>query len=112
MGLIMTAIADTAVINRCQSVGRAVFAATIGNVLEWYDFTIYAAFAVSISKTFFPTDNEVVSLMLSFATFAIGFVARPFGAAFLGGYADRRGRRDALSLTILLMALEIGRAHV
>jgi MFS transporter, MHS family, proline/betaine transporter len=108
MGLIMTAIADTAVINRRQSVGRAVFAATIGNVLEWYDFTIYAAFAVSISKTFFPTDSEVVSLMLSFATFAIGFVARPFGAAFLGGYADKRGRRDALSLTILLMALGTG----
>jgi MHS family proline/betaine transporter-like MFS transporter len=104
----MTAIADPAAINPRESMGRAVFAATIGNVLEWYDFTIYAAFAVSISKTFFPTDNEVVSLMLSFATFAIGFVARPFGAAFLGGYADKRGRRDALSLTILLMALGTG----
>jgi MHS family proline/betaine transporter-like MFS transporter len=101
-------MADTATINPRQSVGRAVFAATIGNVLEWYDFTIYAAFALSISKTFFPTDNEVVSLMLSFATFAIGFVARPFGAAFLGNYADNRGRRDALSLTILLMALGTG----
>jgi MFS transporter, MHS family, proline/betaine transporter len=61
-----------------------------------------------ISQTFFPTDNEAVSLMVSFATFAIGFVARPFGAAFLGGYADKRGRRDALSLTILLMALGTG----
>jgi MFS transporter, MHS family, proline/betaine transporter len=104
----MSAIAERAVFNGRQSVGRAVFAATIGNVLEWYDFTIYAAFAVSISKTFFPTDNEAVSLMLSFATFAIGFVARPFGAAFLGGYADRHGRRDALSLTIFLMALGTG----
>jgi MHS family proline/betaine transporter-like MFS transporter len=104
----MTAIADGAVITPRQSVGRAVFAATIGNVLEWYDFTIYAAFALSISKTFFPTDNEVVSLMLSFATFAIGFVARPFGAVLLGSYADNRGRRDALSLTILLMALGTG----
>jgi len=104
----MSAIAERAVFNGRQSVGRAVFAATIGNVLEWYDFTIYAAFAMSISKTFFPTDNEAVSLMLSFATFAIGFLARPFGAAFLGGYADRHGRRDALSLTIFLMALGTG----
>jgi len=88
-----------------QTVGRAVVAATVGNMLEWYDFTIYAAFALPISKAFFPADNEVVSLLLSFVTFGLGFVARPFGAAFLGGYADRKGRRNALSLTILLMAL-------
>jgi MFS family permease len=87
-----------------QSVGRAIMAATVGNMLEWYDFTIYAAFAMPISKAFFPADNEVVSLMLGLVTFGLGFVARPFGAVFLGGYADRRGRRDALSLTILLMA--------
>lgn len=87
----MSAIAERAVFNGRQSVGRAVFAATIGNVLEWYDFTIYAAFAVSISKTFFPTDNEAVSLMLSFATFAIGFwrvrSARPSSAAMPIGMA-------------------------
>ncbi len=77
-------------------------------MLEWYDFTIYAAFAVPISKTFFPSENEVVSLMLGLVTFGLGFIARPFGAAFLGGYADRRGRRDALSLTIMLMALGTG----
>jgi MHS family proline/betaine transporter-like MFS transporter len=91
-----------------QSVGRAVVAATVGNMLEWYDFTIYAAFAVPISKSFFPADSEVVSLLLGLVTFGLGFVARPFGAAFLGGYADRRGRRDALSLTIFLMALGTG----
>lgn len=101
----MSAIADTTEISPRQSVGRAIAAATVGNMLEWYDFTIYAAFAVPISKAFFPSDNEVVSLMLGFLTFGLGFVARPFGAVFLGGYADRRGRRDALSLTILLMAL-------
>jgi MFS transporter, MHS family, proline/betaine transporter len=104
----VSAIADIAATNPRQSVGRAVFAATVGNMLEWYDFTIYAAFAVPISKSFFPTDSEVVSLLLGFATFGLGFVARPFGAAFLGGYADRRGRRYALSLTILLMALGTG----
>ncbi|SDO59144.1 MFS transporter [Afipia sp. GAS231] len=104
----MSAIAEITTANPRQSVGRAVVAATVGNMLEWYDFTIYAAFAVPISKTFFPADNEVVSLMLGLVTFGLGFVARPFGAAFLGGYADRRGRRDALSLTIMLMALGTG----
>jgi len=104
----VSAIAEAAVSNPRQSVGRAVVAATIGNMLEWYDFTIYAAFAVPISKSFFPADSEVVSLLLGLVTFGLGFVARPFGAAFLGGYADRRGRRDALSLTILLMALGTG----
>ena len=104
----MSAIAEAAISNPRQSVGRAVVAATIGNMLEWYDFTIYAAFAVPISKSFFPADSEVVSLLLGLVTFGLGFVARPFGAAFLGGYADRRGRRDALSLTIMLMALGTG----
>jgi MHS family proline/betaine transporter-like MFS transporter len=104
----VSAIAETATTKPGQSIGSAVFAATVGNMLEWYDFTIYAAFAVPISKCFFPTDSEVVSLLLGFGTFGLGFIARPFGAAFLGGYADRRGRRDALSLTILLMALGTG----
>ena len=101
----MSAISEMAAAKPRLSVGRAVAAATVGNMLEWYDFTIYAAFAVPISKAFFPADNEVVSLLLSFVTFGLGFVARPFGAAFLGGYADRKGRRNALGLTILLMAL-------
>jgi MFS transporter, MHS family, proline/betaine transporter len=104
----VSAIAEIVGTSRRQSAGRAVVAATVGNMLEWYDFTIYAAFAVPISKNFFPADSEVISLLLGFATFGLGFIARPFGAVFLGGYADRRGRRDALSLTILLMALGTG----
>jgi MFS transporter, MHS family, proline/betaine transporter len=104
----VSAIAEGVTINPRQSVGRAVAAATVGNMLEWYDFTIYAAFAVPISKAFFPAGNEVISLLLGFITFGLGFVARPFGAIFLGGFADRRGRRDALSLTIMLMALGTG----
>ena len=108
MGGSVSAIAEIVGTSRRQSAGRAVVAATVGNMLEWYDFTIYAAFAVPISKNFFPADSEVISLLLGFATFGLGFIARPFGAVFLGGYADRRGRRDALSLTILLMALGTG----
>lgn len=87
------------------SLTRVVVAATLGNTLEWYDFVIYAAFAIPIAKAFFPAENDGVSLLLSFVTFGLGFVARPFGAVVLGGYADRHGRSKALGLTILLMAL-------
>lgn len=87
---------------------RAVAAAVTGNMLEFYDFIIYASFAGPISRAFFPSGSELTSLLLSFVTFGLGFVARPFGAAVLGAYADRRGRRKALSLTILLMALGTG----
>lgn len=90
------------------SIGKVVAAASAGNMLEFYDFVIYTAFAAQISKVYFPADNHVVSLMLSFLTFGLGFLARPVGAVILGGYADRRGRGKALSLTILLMALGTG----
>ncbi|MGG1947447.1 MFS transporter [Trinickia sp. NRRL B-1857] len=79
-------------------------AASIGNLLEIYDFIAYGIFAVPISRTFFATHSEFVSLLLTFITFAVGFVARPLGALVLGRYADRAGRRRALSLTLILMA--------
>src|SRR5258708_13589699 len=101
----VSAIAERGITNERQSVGRAAVAATIGNMLEWYDFTIYAAFAVPISKAFFPADSEVVSLLLGFVTFGIGFVSRPFGAVVPGSFADRRGPPDALTLTTLLIPL-------
>ena len=104
----VSAAADTIETAPGQSMFRVVAAATIGNMLEWYDFTIYAAFAIPISQHFFPTDSEVVSLLLSFITFGLGFIARPFGAVVLGDYADRKGRRNALGLTILLMAAGTG----
>ncbi|WP_118185573.1 MFS transporter [Paraburkholderia phosphatilytica] len=79
-------------------------AASIGNLLEIYDFIAYGIFAVPISRTFFATHSDFMSLLLTFITFAVGFVARPLGALVLGRYADRAGRRRALSLTLLLMA--------
>ena len=83
---------------------RAIIASTIGNGLEWFDFLIYGFFAAIISGVFFPAGNHAVSLMLTYATFGVGFVVRPFGGILLGLYADRAGRRAALSLLILLMA--------
>ena len=87
------------------SIGRRAIAATvIGNWLEFFDFTVYAFFAVTIGKLYFPAGDETTSLLLSLSTFAVGFLTRPLGSVVLGIYADRRGRKAALTLTILLMA--------
>lgn len=86
-------------------VRRAVLSSTIGNGLEWFDFLIYGFFASIISQVFFPSENRLVSLILTWGTFAVSFVVRPFGGILLGMYADRAGRRKALSLLILMMAL-------
>ena len=85
-----------------------VAAAILGNALEFYDFTVYAAFAAMIGRAFFPASNANVSLLLSVATFGIGFVARPLGGILIGAYADRFGRKPAMTLTIWLMALGSG----
>ena len=65
-----------------------VAAVAIGNAVEFYDFIVYTTFAVMIGKTFFPSDNEFVSLMSSVSTFGIGFIARPLGAILIGTYAE------------------------
>jgi MFS family permease len=85
-----------------------VVAAIMGNALEFYDFTVYATFAAMIGRAFFPATNPNVSLLLSVATFGVGFVARPLGGILIGAYADRYGRKPAMTLTIWLMALGSG----
>jgi MHS family proline/betaine transporter-like MFS transporter len=91
---------------RQASPRKVVIAASLGNALEMFDFTVFSFFAVLIGKQFFPVDNGgIVSLLLSLATFGIGFVMRPVGSIVIGNYADKRGRKPALMLTILLMAL-------
>ena len=66
-------------------------AATVGNALEWFDILIYGYFATSIASAFFPSSNPVVSLLLTFGSFGLSYVARPVGAVVLGAYADRVG---------------------
>ncbi|MFB9122210.1 MFS transporter, partial [Paraburkholderia dipogonis] len=85
-------------------VRRAIFASVLGNDLEWFDFLIYGYFAKIIAQVFFPGGNGFVSIMLTLATFAVGFIVRPIGGILLGIYADRAGRRKALSLLIISMA--------
>ena len=82
---------------------RHVLGVVIGNALEFYDFLIYAFFAVQIGKTFFPSDSPFASLMASLVTFGAGFVARPIGAVVIGRFADRVGRRPAMVLTFAMM---------
>ncbi|SAL02888.1 general substrate transporter [Caballeronia calidae] len=78
-----------------------------GNFLEMYDFMVYGFYASSIAKAMFPSDNEFISLMLSLATFGMGFLARPLGAIVLGSYMDRHGRRAGLILTLSLMSIGV-----
>jgi MHS family proline/betaine transporter-like MFS transporter len=82
---------------------RVVLASVLGNGLEWFDFVSYGYFASIIATVFFPAESNL-SLMLTYATFAVGFVVRPIGGILLGAYADRHGRRAALSLLIIMMA--------
>ncbi len=83
--------------------GRAIFAATIGNMLEFYDFITYSFFAIAIGHAFFPTHSAFASLMLSLATFGAGFVTRPIGGLVIGAYSDRVGRRPAMILSFAMM---------
>src|SRR6202050_4882878 len=75
-------------------------AAVIGNALEWYDFIVFGFLTVVISRLFFPADTQYASLLLTTATFGVGFFMRPVGGILLGIYADRKGRKAALSLII------------
>ena len=83
---------------------KAVSAAVIGNVLEWYDFAVYAFVAGMIAKNFFPPSDDVTALLSTFLAYGLGFVARPLGGIFIGYLGDTRGRKAALMLTIFMMA--------
>jgi MFS family permease len=84
---------------------KAITAITVGNGLEFFDFTIYSFFATIIGKLYFPVEGQLEQLMLALGTFGVGFIMRPIGGAVLGGYADRAGRKAAMNLTLWLMTL-------
>lgn len=90
---------------RPWSLKRVVTAGVIGNVLEWYDFAVYGFFAPILAAQFFPSEDRTVSLLAAFATFAVGFLMRPVGAALFGHIGDRYGRARALMLSIAMMAI-------
>jgi len=84
---------------------KAVIRVSAGNFLEMYDFMVFGYYAADIGRTFFPKNSEFASLMLSLATFGVGFLMRPLGALVLGSYIDRKGRRAGLILTLALMSV-------
>jgi MHS family proline/betaine transporter-like MFS transporter len=86
-----------------KSITKLVVATSIGNALEWYDITIYGYFAVYVSRAFFPNDDQTTSLLLTFGTFGLAYLARPIGGIVLGAYADRHGRKSSLLISIVLM---------
>ena len=86
---------------------RQLLAAVIGNAMEWYDFVVFGFFATVLSQLFFPKNDERAALLLTLATFGVGFCSRPIGGLFFGVYADEKGRKAALQLVILLMTIAV-----
>jgi MFS transporter, MHS family, alpha-ketoglutarate permease len=92
----------TAVLSPRQRL-RSIFSGSVGNLVEWYDWYVYAAFSLYFAKAFFPQGDRNSQLFNTAAIFAVGFLMRPLGAWLLGRYADRRGRKAALMLSVLMM---------
>ncbi|MBS0154974.1 MAG: MFS transporter [Nitrospira sp.] len=90
---------------RPHALRTTVLAGAIGNVLEWYDFALFGYFAPVLSVLFFPASDPSLSLIATFSVFAVGFLARPLGALCFGYWGDTRGRRSALSWSVILMAI-------
>ena len=84
---------------------RSLIAGFSGNVLEWYDFTVYGFFATVIGAQFFPDEDKVVQLISAFGVFAAGYLMRPIGGIIFGHIGDRQGRKKALLISVLLMAI-------
>ncbi|AMV44522.1 MFS transporter [Paraburkholderia caribensis] len=96
----------TQAISTARQPGRAATAAFIGTMIEWYDFYIYAtAAALVFGELYFPSGDRFVSTMASFATFAVGFFARPLGGIVFGHLGDRIGRKKALMTTLMMMGI-------
>ena len=100
-----TEVLGTTATTAAPSRHKVIVAATIGNVLEWFDFLVYGFFAVTIAEVFFPAGNPTVSLLVTFGAFGLAYVVRPLGAIVVGGYTDRAGRKNGLMLSIALMMI-------
>jgi MHS family alpha-ketoglutarate permease-like MFS transporter len=84
---------------------RSIIGGSAGNLVEWYDWYVYSAFTLYFAKSFFPAASSTALLMNAAAVFAVGFLMRPVGGWLMGRYADRHGRRTALSVSVLLMCV-------
>ncbi len=94
--------------DHCQpnALRRVVTASLIGATIEWYDFFLYGVVAgIVFNKLYFPTEDPLVSTMLAYGTFAVGFVSRPFGGVIFGHFGDKLGRKSMLVLTLMIMGV-------
>lgn len=82
---------------------KSIFGGSVGNLVEWYDWYTYTALAIYFAEVFFPTVDRTSQLLSTAAGFGVGFIMRPVGAFFLGRFADRHGRKPALTLSVVLM---------
>lgn len=82
---------------------RSIFSGSVGNLVEWYDWYVYAAFSLYFADVFFPGDDRTSQLLKTATIFAVGFLMRPLGGWLLGRYADRHGRKRALMLSVVMM---------
>lgn len=83
---------------------RAIFSGSIGNLVEWYDWYTYSVFSLYFAPLFFPSENPTISLLNTAGIFAVGFLVRPLGGWLMGRMADRKGRKFAMTFSVLLMS--------
>src|ERR1700750_2533253 len=88
-----------------QEERKVIFASSLGTVFEWYDFYLYATLAPFFAALFFPKGNDTAALLSAFATYAAGFLVRPFGALVFGRLGDLVGRKHTFMITIVIMGL-------
>src|SRR5919205_1927800 len=91
--------------NERKGLVSIIAASSLGTLIEWYDFYIFGSLAVIISTKFFPSENQTAALLSTLATFAAGFVVRPFGALFFGRLGDIIGRKYTFLVTLVIMGL-------
>src|SRR5881628_1278538 len=85
------------------SIWRVILASAVGTMIEWYDFYIFGSLAAVLSPIFYPPENQTFAYIAYLATFAVGFIVRPFGALFFGRIGDLVGRKYAFLVTLLIM---------
>src|SRR5512138_1179455 len=93
---------DQAIVSAAEE-RKVIFASSLGTVFEWYDFYLYATLAPFFAALFFPKGNDTAALLSAFATYAAGFLVRPFGALVFGRLGDTVGRKYTFLVTIVVM---------
>src|SRR6202158_3516473 len=99
-------MADTGAAPSRADVRRVVFASVIGATIEWYDFFLYGVVAgIVFNKLYFPSSDPLISTLLAYTTFAVGFVTRPLGGVIFGHFGDKIGRKSVLVITLMIMGI-------